>query len=89
MSSPANDTQDNRPPRPASPKTYLVWTLRNPQRRPRQHQDRHDNAVKAQHLGENQDQDHADVQPGLLGARSHYKRPGVGQLCPALLLPLN
>ncbi|TNN83424.1 hypothetical protein EYF80_006405 [Liparis tanakae] len=33
--------------------------------------ERHDEPVKPQHLGEDQDQDHAHEKPGLLGGASH------------------
>lgn len=37
----------------------------------RVHVDGDDQAVQTQHLGENQDQDHADEQTGLLGGTAH------------------
>ena len=36
--------------------------------------DRHDEAVQPEHLGEDEDEDHADEEPGLLGRAAH---PGV------------
>lgn len=40
--------------------------------RPGQHQDGHDNAIQTKHLGEDEDQHHADVQPRLLRAGADY-----------------
>lgn len=46
----------------------LIRAHGNIQPRPGQHQNRDDNAIQTQNLGEDEDEHHADVKPGLLRA---------------------